>query len=168
MGCTRRFILDDLQRATGNFSPHFLIGEGGHSQVYQAIIDNALPAAVKVLKPSPYSQDDLLREVEVLSRIKHDNIIQLVGYCYSQEIQAIVLNLLRESLKQKLRYMRWNERMQVAIGVARALEYLHSLTPPIIHRDVKSSNILLSDGCEPQVSLISYLSLLSFSLAQNN
>ncbi|XP_019165194.1 PREDICTED: serine/threonine-protein kinase CDL1-like isoform X2 [Ipomoea nil] len=152
MGCTRCFTVDDLEHATANFSPHFLIGEGGHSQVYRAIIDNDFAAAVKLLKPSPYSQDDLLREVEILSSIKHPNIIQLVGYCYTQEIQAIVFNLSRESLKQKLRYMRWNERMRVAIGVARALEFLHSLTPPIIHRDVKSSNILLSDGCEPQLS----------------
>nr|GMC83486.1 serine/threonine-protein kinase CDL1-like isoform X1 [Ipomoea batatas] len=152
MGCTRCFTVDDLEHATANFSPHFLIGEGGHSQVYRAIIDNGFAAAVKLLKPSPYSQDDLLREVEILTSIKHTNIIQLVGYCYTQEIQAIVFNLSRESLKQKLRYMRWNERMRVAIGVARALEYLHSLTPPIIHRDVKSSNILLSDGCEPLLS----------------
>nr|GMC81189.1 serine/threonine-protein kinase CDL1-like isoform X1 [Ipomoea batatas] len=163
MGCTRCFTVDDLEHATANFSPHFLIGEGGHSQVYRAIIDNGFAAAVKLLKPSPYSQDDLLREVEILTSIKHANIIQLVGYCYTQEIQAIVFNLSRESLKQKLRYMRWNERMRVAIGVARALEYLHSLTPPIIHRDVKSSNILLSDGCEPLV--INYFTLLlSFSI----
>ncbi|XP_016492984.1 PTI1-like tyrosine-protein kinase 2 isoform X2 [Nicotiana tabacum] len=150
--CTRRFTIDELRCATDNFSPNLLTGEGGHSRVYRSNLDNGQVAAVKVLKNTQYSEDDLFGEVEILSNLKHENIIQLVGYCYSKDMRAIVYNLLKDSLKQRLKQLNWNTRLQVAIGVARGLEYLHSQTPPIIHRDVKSSNILLSGDCRPQIS----------------
>ncbi|MCD7463311.1 hypothetical protein HAX54_050321 [Datura stramonium] len=152
MGCARRFTLEELRCATDNFSPNLLTGEGGHSRVYRANLENGQVAAVKVLKYTQRSEDDLFREVEILSSLKHENIIQLVGYCYSKDMRAIVYNLLKDSLKQRLKQLNWNTRMQLAIGVARGLEYLHSQTPPIIHRDVKSSNILLSDDCHPQLA----------------
>ncbi|KAK4378178.1 hypothetical protein RND71_000040 [Anisodus tanguticus] len=151
-GCARRFTLDELKCATENFSPNLLIGEGGHSRVYRANLENGQVAAVKVLKETRYSEDDPFNEVGILSHLKHENVIQLVGYCYSQDMRAIVYNLLKDSLKQRLKQLNWKTRMQVAIGVTRGLEYLHSQTPPIIHRDVKSSNILLSDDCHPQLS----------------
>ncbi|XP_059314452.1 protein kinase STUNTED-like [Lycium ferocissimum] len=152
MDCARRFTLDELKCATDNFSPNLLTGEGGHSRVYRANLENGQLAAVKVLKETQYSEDDLFREVEILSNLKHENVMQLVGYCYSKDMRAIVYNLLKDSLKQRLKQLNWNTRMQVAIGVARGLEYLHSQAPPIIHRDVKSSNILLSDDFHPQLS----------------
>ncbi|XP_010315404.1 probable serine/threonine-protein kinase PBL23 [Solanum lycopersicum] len=152
MGCARRFTTDELSCATDNFSPSLLTGVGGHSQVYRANLENGQLAAVKVLKNTRYAEDDLFQEVEILSNLKHENLIQLVGYSYSKDMQAIVYNLQKDSLKQRLKQLNWNTRMQVAIGVARGLEYLHSQTPPIVHRDVKSSNILLSDDCHPQLS----------------
>lgn len=152
MGYARRFTMDELSCATDNFSSNLLTGEGGHSRVYRANLENGQLAAVKVLKNTRYSEDDLFQEVEILINLKHENLIQLVGYCYSKDMQAIVYNLLKDSLKQRLKQLNWNTRMQVAIGVARGLEYLHSQTPPIFHRDVKSSNILLSDDCHPQLS----------------
>lgn len=154
MGYARRFTMDELSCATDNFSPNLLTGVGGHSQVYRANLENGQLAAVKVLKNTRYAEDDLFQEVEILSNLKHENLIQLVGYSCSKDMQAIVYNLLKDSLKQRLKQLNWNTRMQVAIGVARGLEYLHSQTPPIVHRDVKSSNILLSEDCHPQVSLL--------------
>ncbi|CAI9765426.1 unnamed protein product [Fraxinus pennsylvanica] len=151
-GYTRRYTFDELKCATQNFSPDMLIGEGGHSQVYRAVFNNDQAVAVKVLKSSRLSEEDLFREVEISSGLSHENMIHLLGYCYSKDIRAIVYNLLSSSLKQRLKYLTWKERMQVAVGVARALEYLHSFYPPIIHRDVKSSNILLSEDCKPQLS----------------
>ncbi|XP_055815469.1 protein kinase STUNTED-like isoform X1 [Solanum dulcamara] len=152
MGYARRFTMDELSFATDNFSPNLLTGVGGYSQVYRANLENGQLAAVKVLKNTQYAEDDLFQEVEILSNLKHENLIQLVGYSYSNDMQAIVYNLLKDSLKQRLKQLNWNTRMQVAIGVARGLEYLHSQTPPIVHRDVKSSNILLSEDCHPQLS----------------
>ncbi|CAA3006306.1 PTI1-like tyrosine-protein kinase 1 isoform X2 [Olea europaea var. sylvestris] len=151
-GYTTRYTFDELKCATQNFSPEMLIGEGGHSQVYRAVFNNDQAVAVKVLKSSRFSEEDLFREVDISSGLSHENMIHLLGYCYCKEIRAIVYNLLSSSLKQRLKQLSWKERMQVAVGVARALEYLHSFYPPIIHRDVKSSNILLSEDCKPRLS----------------
>ncbi|KAK6946490.1 Protein kinase domain [Dillenia turbinata] len=151
-GSSRRFTLEELISATKNFSPKMVIGEGGNSMVYRASLDNGRPAAVKVLKASRWAAEDLLQEVEMLGSLKHENIVSLVGYCYCTEMHAVVCDLLNESLKRKLKQLQWRERIKVAIGVGRALEYLHSSIPPIIHRDVKSSNILLTEDCEPQLS----------------
>ncbi|CAI0468966.1 unnamed protein product [Linum tenue] len=148
----RRFKWQELDLATNGFSPQRLIGTGGNSKVYQATLGgNGQAVAVKVLKSSDL--EDLLREVEVLSGLRHENIVQIIGFCDGKEIHAVVYNLLKGSLKESLRQLDWKERMGVAIGVAKALEYLHcSFTPPIVHRDVKSSNILLSENMQPQLS----------------
>ncbi|KAF3434799.1 hypothetical protein FNV43_RR21885 [Rhamnella rubrinervis] len=152
-GSSRHFTLQELCWATNYFSSALLIGEGGHSKVYQANLEDGRAVAVKVLKPSNRAVEDLLREVDLLLSTKDENIVKVVGYCNSKDVQAIVYNLLKGSLKQNLRELQWKERMRVAVGVAKALEYLHhSCNPPIVHRDVKSSNILLSDNFIPQLS----------------
>lgn len=150
-GSGRRFTLKELKRATNDFSPELIIGEGGHSMVYRANLENGQPVAVKVFKSTESSVVDALVEVEILSGLKHENIVQLIGYCYTKEIRAVVYNLLEASLKQELKHLQWKQRVGAAIGVAKALDYLHSCSPPIIHRDVKSSNILLSYDSQPQV-----------------
>ncbi|KAF5951557.1 hypothetical protein HYC85_009501 [Camellia sinensis] len=150
-GSGRRFTSKELCYATNNFSPEMVIGEGENSKVYLGRLDDGQPAAVKVLKNKDSSTEDLFCEVETSSCLKHENIVQLIGYCYSNGMHAIVYNLLKENVNQRLKQLRWSERVKIAIGVAKALEYLHSRSPPIIHRDVKSSNILLSENCQPQV-----------------
>ncbi|KAI8021703.1 Proline-rich receptor-like protein kinase PERK8 [Camellia lanceoleosa] len=148
----RRFTLEELSCATNDFRPEMVIREGENSKVYQAKLDNGQLVAVKVLKNTESSAEDLFHEVEILCSLEHENIVPLIGYCYCEEIHAIIYYLLKESLNQRLKSLRWNERMRIAIGVAKALNYLHSRSPPIIHRDVKSSNILLSDNSQPQLS----------------
>lgn len=151
-GTSREFTSEQLNRATNNFNPVMVIGEGGHSKVYRANLEDGQAAAVKVLS-SHSSSHDLVQEVEILSQIKHENIVQIIGFCNDRNMKAIVYSLLKGSLKQYLRKMKWRERVGIAIGVAKALTYLHhSCNPPIIHRDVKSSNILLFDNFQPQVS----------------
>ncbi|XP_022762983.1 probable serine/threonine-protein kinase PBL7 [Durio zibethinus] len=149
----RRFRSEELSVATDNFSPAMVIGKGGNTLVYRAKLENGQAAAVKVLKNTHWSAKDLLREVEMLTSIKHENIVEIIGYCDSKELQAVVYNLLNGSLKQCLKQLKWPERMGIAIGLAKALEYLHHCCDlPIIHRNVKPSNILLSDNCQPQLS----------------
>ncbi|KAK6118674.1 hypothetical protein DH2020_047587 [Rehmannia glutinosa] len=125
------FTFEELKNATEDFGPNMLIGEFAHSQVYKAILENGRPAAVKVFMTSQYSEDCFLREVEILSALQHENIVRLIGYCYCNETYALVYNLLNSSLKQKLSELKWNERLQIAIGVAKALEYIHSCYPPL-------------------------------------
>ncbi|KAJ6717003.1 hypothetical protein OIU74_009511 [Salix koriyanagi] len=152
-GLVKHFTFQELDLATNSFSPEMVIGVGGHSKVYRANLVNGQAVAVKILKKTHFPAEDLLHEVRILSDIKHENIIQIIGFCHSKEMHALVYNLLIGSLKQNLRQLKWNERMGVAVGVAKALEHLHhSFNPPIIHRDVKSSNILLSGTCQPQLS----------------
>ncbi|XP_044509531.1 pto-interacting protein 1-like [Mangifera indica] len=152
-GSIRRFTSQELNHITDDFSPEMLIGEGGSSVVYRGNLEDGQMAAVKLFKIRLWSEEDIFQEVELLSSMKHENIVQIIGYCHSQEVNAVVYNLLNGSLKQYLKQLKWNERMAVAIGVAKALAYLHHCCdPPIIHRNVKSSNILLSDSCQPQLS----------------
>lgn len=149
----RKFTFADLNRATENFCSNMLIGEGSKSRVYKGVLENGQAVAVKVLKASQYAEELFFQEVEILNSLKHENIVQIVGYCYCREMYAIVYNLLSSSLKQRLNQLKWSERMQIVLGVAKALEYLHSSYPPIIHTDVNSSNILLSEEGKSQVSL---------------
>ncbi|PIN25719.1 Serine/threonine protein kinase [Handroanthus impetiginosus] len=151
-GYGRHFTFEELNCATKNFGRNMLIGEGAHSLVYKAVLENGQAAAVRVLKTSQYSEELFFREVEILSGLRHDNIIQLIGFCCCKKMYAIVYNLLNSSLKQRVNQLKWSERMQLAVGVAKALEYLHSCNPPIVHKDVNSSNILLSEDGKPQLS----------------
>ncbi|KAL4383033.1 hypothetical protein GQ457_15G017130 [Hibiscus cannabinus] len=149
----RRFTQKELSIATDNFSPTMVIGKGGNAIVYRANLEGGQAAAVKVLKTMSWSTKDLLREVETLSSVKHENIVEMIGYCDGKELHAIVYNLVNGSLKQCLKQLKWAERMTIAIGVAKALDYLHHCCePPIIHRNVKPSKILVSDSCQPQLS----------------
>lgn len=150
-GHIRHFMPQELIAATNNFCLESMIEEGDNSTVYRAKLKDNQLAAVKVLKVTRWSLD-VLFEVELLSNLKHNNIVAIKGYCYSNEVQAVVYSLLSGNLKQNLKQMKWSERMVVAIGVAKAIDYLHHCCEPlVIHNNVKSSNILLSDDLEPKV-----------------
>ncbi|KAF9621468.1 hypothetical protein IFM89_021772 [Coptis chinensis] len=136
-GSSRRLTPQEVHSATENFSPHMMITTGIYSMVYRANLGSDQPAAVKVLKITERSREDLLQEVEILSALNHENIVSLIGYCYSTEMHAVAYNLFEKNLMQHLTQLRWSERKRVAVGVAKALEYLHhSCFPPVIHRDV--------------------------------
>ncbi|XP_011088667.1 proline-rich receptor-like protein kinase PERK8 [Sesamum indicum] len=151
-GQNRWFTVEELNNAMESFGSNVLIGEGAHSRVYQAILENGQAVAVKVLNTSRFSEEFFFQEVDILSGLKHKNIVQLLGHCYSKEMLAIVYNLHSSSLKLRLNQLKWSGRIQIAFGVAKALEYLHSCCPPIIHKAVNSSNILMSEDGEPHLS----------------
>ncbi|KAI9113358.1 hypothetical protein K1719_015883 [Acacia pycnantha] len=157
----RLFQYQELFLATSNFSPENLIGEGGSSQVYRGYLPDGKELAVKILKPSDDVLNEFLLEIEIITPLHHKNIISLLGFCIEDGNLLLVYDFLsRGSLEEILHGSKknglvfgWTERYKVAVGVAEALDYLHNRDPQrVIHRDVKSSNVLLSQDFEPQLS----------------
>ncbi|CAI0395770.1 unnamed protein product [Linum tenue] len=157
----RLFKFLELASATSNFLPENLIGRGGSSQVYKGCLPDGQELAVKILKPSEDVLKEFVLEIEIITALHHKNIISLLGFCFEDKHLLLVYDLLsRGSLEENLHGNRkdriafgWGERYRVAVGVAEALDYLHNHSAqPVIHRDVKSSNILLSEDFEPQLS----------------
>ncbi|KAL1533574.1 protein kinase STUNTED-like [Salvia divinorum] len=157
----RLFKFRELELATSNFRQGNIIGKGGSSQVYRGCLPDGKELAVKISKPSETVLKEFVLEIEIITTIHHKNIISLFGFCFEDNHLLLVYDFLsRGSLednlhgdKKDLLSFGWNERYRVAIGVAEALEYLHNREEqPVIHRDVKSSNILLFDDFEPQLS----------------
>ncbi|CAN1234586.1 Protein kinase STUNTED [Linum perenne] len=135
-----------------------LIGRGGSSQVYKGCLPDGQELAVKILKPSEDVIKEFVLEIEIITALHHKNIISLLGFCFEDNKHLLLVYdlLSRGSLEENLHEdaaFGWTERYRVAVGVAEALDYLHNTSDrPVIHRDVKSSNILLSEDFEPQLS----------------
>ncbi|KAJ6713825.1 hypothetical protein OIU85_025449 [Salix viminalis] len=144
-----------LQAATNNFREDNVLGEGGHGCVYKARFSEKFLAAVKRFEGEA---QDIAREFENelhwLTKIQHQNIISLLGYCIHGETRFLVYEMMQNgSLGSQLHgpthgsALTWHLRMKIAVDVARGLEYLHEhRNPPVVHRDLKSSNILLDSN----------------------
>lgn len=157
----RLFKFQELLLATLNFSSESIIGKGGSSQVFKGCLPDGKDLAVKILKQSEDAVREFVLEIEIITALSHKNIISLFGFCFEDNRLLLVYDFLsRGSLEENLHgnnknplAFGWKERYKVAVGVAEALEYLHGRDDqPVIHRDVKSSNILLCDDFEPQLS----------------
>ncbi|XP_009362341.2 protein kinase STUNTED-like isoform X3 [Pyrus x bretschneideri] len=157
----RLFTYQELQSATSYFLADNIIGRGGSSQVYRGCLPDGKELAVKILKPSEDVLKEFVLEIDIITTLNHKNIISLLGFCFEDNNLLLVYDFLsRGSLEENLHGTKkdplacgWNERYKVAVGVAEALDYLHTgSAQSVIHRDVKSSNILLSDDFEPQLS----------------
>ncbi|XP_010521198.1 PREDICTED: receptor-like kinase LIP2 [Tarenaya hassleriana] len=166
----RLFTYEELSSVTSNFSSKNLIGEGGSSYVYRGCLSDGRELAIKILKPSLDVLKEFLLEIEVITSIQHKNIISLFGFCFENNNLILVYDYLpKGSLEENLHGNRtgtsifgWLDRYKVAIGIAEALDYLHNdHDPAVIHRDVKSSNVLLSDDFEPQLSDFGFASTVS-------
>ncbi|GLU04601.1 hypothetical protein SLE2022_217390 [Rubroshorea leprosula] len=158
-GC-KLFSSEELRRATSEFSSDNLIGEGGCSNVYKGCLPSGKLVAVKILKSYMEAMYDFSLEVDILLSLKHKNITTLLGVCIEDDQLISVYEFFpKGSLEENLHgngeksVLPWGVRFNVAITIAEALNYLHNESPqPVIHRDVKSSNILLSDDYQPQLS----------------
>ncbi|ERN08481.1 pto-interacting protein 1 [Amborella trichopoda] len=158
-GC-RRFSYKELKCLSPKLSSENLIGKGGSNQVYKGYLPNGQPCAVKITRFSGETWRDFISEVDIITSLQHKNIISPIGIGVHENKLVFVSDFLpRGSLEENLQgekgkfVLGWDKRFKVAVGVAEALNYLHSCClRPVIHRDVKSSNILLSNNFEPLLS----------------
>nr|POF27037.1 proline-rich receptor-like protein kinase perk10 [Quercus suber] len=154
------FTYEELVKATNRFSDENLLGEGGFGSVYKGYLPDGREIAVKQLKiGGGQGEREFKAEVEIISRIHHRHLVSLVGYCISDNRRLLVYdyvpnNTLYFHLHGEGRpVLDWATRVKVAAGAARGLAYLHEdCHPRIIHRDIKSSNILLDGNFEARVS----------------
>ncbi|CAH8350206.1 unnamed protein product [Eruca vesicaria subsp. sativa] len=139
-----------------------IVGSGGFGTVYRMVMNDLGTFAVKKIDRSRQGSDRVFeREVEILGSVKHINLVNLRGYCRLPTSRLLIYDYLTVGSLDDLLHERaqedgllnWNARLRVALGSARGLAYLHhDCSPKIVHRDIKSSNILLNDKLEPRVS----------------
>ncbi|PON58592.1 GPCR kinase [Trema orientale] len=166
----RIFTYKELHTATNGFSEENKLGEGGFGSVYWGKTSDGLHIAVKKLKAmNSKAEMEFAVEVEVLGRVRHKNLLGLRGYCVGTDQRLIVydympnLSLLSHLHGQFSREVQldWKRRMKIAIGSAEGLLYLHhEVTPHIIHRDIKASNVLLDSEFEPLVADFGFAKLI--------
>ncbi|CAN6551151.1 unnamed protein product [Malus baccata var. baccata] len=151
--------VDELKDLTDNFGTKSLIGEGSYGRVYHGVLKSGPAAAIKKLDSSKQPEREFLSQVSMVSRLKHENVVELVGYCIDGPLRLLAYEYApkgslhdilhgRKGVKgaQPGPVLSWVQRVKIAVGAARGLEYLHEKAQPhIIHRDIKSCNILLFD-----------------------
>ncbi|KAE9593909.1 hypothetical protein Lal_00036475 [Lupinus albus] len=159
--------LDELNRLTGNFGNKAFIGEGSYGKVFYAKLSTGTDAAIKKLDTSsPDPDDDFANQLSIVSRLKHDHFVELIGYCLEANNRILVYQYASMGSLHDVLHGRkgvqgaepgpvlsWNQRAKVAFGAAKGLEFLHEKAqPPIVHRDVRSSNVLLFNEYEAKIA----------------
>ncbi|XP_022960217.1 PTI1-like tyrosine-protein kinase 2 isoform X1 [Cucurbita moschata] len=160
--------LDELKEKTDNFGSKALIGEGSYGRVYYASLNNGKNVAVKKLDVSsePDSNIEFLTQVSTVSRLKHENFVELLGYCVEGSLRVLAyeyatMGSLHDVLHgrkgvqgaQPGPVLDWMQRVRIAVDAAKGLEYLHEkVQPAIIHRDIRSSNVLLFEDFKAKIA----------------
>ncbi|XP_022773557.1 serine/threonine-protein kinase-like protein CCR4 [Durio zibethinus] len=171
-GRLEEFSWEALIQATNNFSEDHKIGTGSFGSVYHAKLDDGREVAIKraeITSTSSYAvgtkrQEDkdnaFVNELEYLSRLHHKNVVRLLGFCEDFNERVLVYEYMNNGTLhdhlhkfQNSTFMSWDIRLRIALDAARGIEYLHEYAvPPIIHRDIKSSNILVDANWTAKVS----------------
>ncbi|KAF0928876.1 hypothetical protein E2562_010734 [Oryza meyeriana var. granulata] len=154
------FTYEQLAAATGNFSEANLLGQGGFGYVHKGVLPGGKAVAVKQLKSgSGQGEREFQAEVDIISRVHHRHLVSLVGYCIAGARRMLAYEFVpNKTLEfhlhgEGLPVMPWPTRLRIALGSAKGLAYLHEdCHPRIIHRDIKSANILLDNNFEAMVA----------------
>ncbi|XP_010027753.2 systemin receptor SR160 [Eucalyptus grandis] len=167
----RKLTFADLLAATNGFNNDSLIGSGGFGDVYKAQLkDGTVVAIKKLIHVSGQGDREFTAEMETIGKIKHHNLVSLLGYCRVKEERLLVYeymkygsleDVLHDQKKNGIK-LNWATRRKIAVGAAKGLAFLHhSCIPHIIHRDMKSSNVLLDENLEARVSDFGMARLMS-------
>ncbi|KAL3828472.1 hypothetical protein ACJIZ3_017274 [Penstemon smallii] len=164
-GTIMLFSYSELESATNKFCDKNLIGAGGSSHVYRGNLRDGRTVAIKRMKiqGGPDAEHLFLTEIELISRLHHCHVVPLLGYCSEHQgknaerllvFEYIPNGNLRDCLDGDLgQHLDWSTRVTIALGAARGLEYLHeAAAPKILHRDVKSTNILLDENWRAKIT----------------
>ncbi|XP_039158261.1 putative leucine-rich repeat receptor-like serine/threonine-protein kinase At2g19230 [Eucalyptus grandis] len=154
----RPFEYGEVSKITGNFGQ--VIGKGGFGNVYLGTLDNGTMVAVKMLsESSKQGYKEFQAEAQLLTILHHGNLVSLFGYCDDSKHKALVYEYMANgNLRQHLsedhpKVLTWSKRQQIAMDAAQGLDYLHNgCKPPIIHRDLKTSNILLNEDFQAKLA----------------
>lgn len=155
-----RVTEQELAAATANFSDHKIIGRGRFATVYRGILSNGQPVAIKRIKlEEPLAKKHFLSELHILGQLRHRNLFRILGYFHSTR-EMMLLSKFMPNLNLDILLhgpqdcrLNWRERVNIAVGVASALEYLHhGCSNSIVYCDVKPTNILLDEHLEPHLA----------------
>ncbi|CAK7345791.1 unnamed protein product [Dovyalis caffra] len=167
----RKYTIEEIEAATDEFSDSLKIGEGGYGPVYKCYLDHT-PVAVKVLRPdAAHGRSQFQQEVEVLSCIRHPNMVLLLGAC--PEYGCLVYEYMANGSLEDCLFRRgnspplsWQLRFRIAAEIATGLRFLHQTKPePLVHRDLKPGNILLDRNYVSKISDVGLARLVPPSVA---
>ncbi|CAL5097549.1 unnamed protein product [Urochloa decumbens] len=162
LGWGHWFTLRDLELATNRFAKDNVIGEGGYGVVYRGRLSNGTPVAVKkILNNLGQAEREFRVEVEAIGHVRHKNLVRLLGYCVEGTQRMLVYEYVNNGNLESWLHgelsqyssLTWLARMKILLGTAKALAYLHeAIEPKVVHRDIKSSNILIDDEFNAKIS----------------
>ncbi|XP_050212523.1 PTI1-like tyrosine-protein kinase 1 isoform X2 [Mercurialis annua] len=160
--------LEELKEKTDNFGSKALIGEGSYGRVYYANLDNGKAVAVKKLDVASEQESNIefLTQVSMVSKLKNENVVELLGYCVDGSIRVLAYEFATMGSLHDILHGRkgvqgaqpgptldWIQRVRIAVDAARGLEYMHEKAQPaIIHRDIRSSNVLLFEEFKAKIA----------------
>ncbi|KAL0430168.1 UNVERIFIED_CONTAM: Rust resistance kinase Lr10 [Sesamum radiatum] len=157
----KRYKYSDLKKMTCSFSEN--LGRGGYGNVYKGKLPDGRPVAVKILNESKDNGEDFMNEVASISRTSHVNIVCLLGFCFEGPKRALVYEFMPNGSLEKFIHnsssssteyrLGWEKLFEIAVGIARGLDYLHQgCNTRILHFDIKPHNILLDKDFNPKIS----------------
>ncbi|KAF6991210.1 hypothetical protein CFC21_008320 [Triticum aestivum] len=157
---SRQFTYEELKMITNNFQR--VLGQGGFGYVYDGFQEDGTHVAVKLQShSSSQGVKEFLAEAHILTRIHHKNLVTMIGYCKDGKYMALIYEYMSEGTlhehiegsKRDGGCLSWSQRLRIALESAQGLEYLHKgCNPPIIHRDIKATNILLNVRLEAKIA----------------